>query len=143
MQIELITMRYSKIILWSALLLIVGGMIGCDEEQVSPRVCAWIQIRSVSWSSWTPSENIESTNTYLACSSEYFGPNNGLFYAERVITNLKIEISFDENKVFICGESIANLLQYSTVYVTPDTVCFRTRTFDSGVDYYLWADGDY
>ena len=135
-------MRVIRLICWSALLLIIGVTIGCDEEQVSPRVCALIHVRSVSWNSWFPDGTVDSTETYVACSAETFGPRGEPFYVVRVITNVNIEISFDESLV-ICGESIADPSQYETVHITPDTTCFRTRTYDGGVDYYLWADGNY
>jgi len=134
-------MGYLKISGYVLILLMMGGIYGCEEEEVIPCECAQIHIRSVSWSFWNIGDNEESENSYSVCTEDEFGTSRNLFRVINVVSDSRIMIAFDESLV-LCEESNAKSPLLSWVDVTPDTICFRTTTFDAGAYYYLWTEGD-
>jgi hypothetical protein len=111
--------------------------IGCSEDEF-----ATVKMVTDRWSSWGApggQHQIDSVVVTLQ-EGEWFGPTDFIgsggekpFKLVDVVEHGMIDVWFCEALVVV-GDPINEPTEYRRIYIYTDKTCFRTRTYDAGID---------
>jgi hypothetical protein len=120
---------------------------GCAPRADLPDKTIKLNLLTDSWASEVPAESahkVEYSNLDVK-ENQFFGPKRTLsgigkgqkfFKLLKIINDNEILIQFDDQLVIV-GEPISESSKQNPVIVTTEKTCFRTRTYDAGIDYCL------
>ncbi|UCF04371.1 MAG: hypothetical protein JSV33_10530 [bacterium] len=111
--------------------------IGCSETEF-----ATVKMVTDRWSGWSGQHQIDSVMVTLQ-EGEHFGPTDFIgskgrkpFKLVEVVNRRTIDIWFCEALV-VAGDPINEPTEYRRIFIYTEETCFRTRTYDAGIDIYL------
>jgi hypothetical protein len=115
--------------------LLIPLLAGCSDEYFGPTESIHVRLTAVYWSWGQPSQSY--TLDYRLQPGQWFGPSvfadRPLFKLDRVYPDWRAKVRFDDS-LYIIDDPDSDR---STIVLSLDEVCFRTRSYDVGADYCL------